>query len=62
MVGEYRGSFCTGRDIRSSCRGDPMFNVGTGDGIGVEGFDIEDNGYDVQIQPKTSTQVWSLRV
>ena len=37
-----------------------MLNVGTGEGFGVERLDVEDDGYDVQLQPKAGAKVGCL--
>lgn len=37
-----------------------MLDVGTGDGIGVEGFDVEDDGNNVQVKPEAGAEIGSL--
>lgn len=41
-------------------RRNAMFYVGAGERFGVERFDVEDDRYDVQLQPKASTKVGCL--
>lgn len=37
-----------------------MLNVGTRSRIGVEWFDVEDNGNDIHVQPESGTQIRRL--
>lgn len=37
-----------------------MLDVGTGEGVSLEGFDVEDDGNDVKIEPEASAKVRCL--
>ena len=56
----HRRRLGTRRDIRAGSGRDTVLGVDTGRGIGVEGLDVEDDGYNIQIKPETSAQVGSL--
>ena len=54
------GSLCAGGDVGTGRRGNPVLDVGTRSRIGVEWFDVEDNGNDIHVQPESGTQIGRL--
>lgn len=61
MVDIDGGRLGSRRDVRTSCGGDTMLDIGTGDGVSVERLDIEDDGNDVKVEPEPRAQVGSLQ-